>query len=469
MLLYFSSFRLLLLATLQILSQGLTQVSLRAGLRWPRWWRTRGTQQVLLGMVVLLVVLTGCWKPSQAEVPRCLQDLVEQHATEIQVSTPSTLSLPASAEQSAEQSAEHLSLLQESWIAYRRRFIQADGRVIDREDGDRSTSEGQAYAMLRAVLINDPGTFVKTLNWAERNLARMGEEGDRLDQLWSWKWGRNDAGQWTTIDSNFASDADIDAVTALILAARRWDCPEYLELAQTKLADIWNYSTVAMATDGRLLLPGPVAAFWNQPDTLILNPSYFAPYAFRLFAQVDPERNWISLIDSSYELLEASSDVSAVGLPSDWIALNPQTGELSPVEGSRLQSQYSFDAYRVWWRVALDAAWFQEPQAKQYLQQHLTYLEQFWQAEQQIPARFDIQGKPTADYQATAQYATLYAAFRLTNPQLAEQLYQQKLAPQYRQGFWDNNSAYYTQNLAWFGLLPPTPPPAQLLTQASGL
>ncbi|NJL35542.1 MAG: glycosyl hydrolase [Leptolyngbyaceae cyanobacterium RM2_2_4] len=410
-------------------------------------------------MALLLTLTTGCQKPSQAEVPMCLQDVVGQQSSEIVASTPNTLSLPLR--------AENLPLLQESWIAYRQRFIQEDGRVIDREDGDRSTSEGQAYAMLRAVLINDPGTFVRTLNWAEQNLMRKGEDGDRLDQLWSWKWGRTTAGRWTTIDSNFASDADIDAVTALIFASRRWGCSEYLELAKVKLTDIWNYSTAEISPNSRILLPGPAEAFWNQPDTLILNPSYFAPYAFRLFAQVDPERNWMSLVDSSYQLLEASSDVSAVGLPSDWISLNPQTAELSPVSDSNLQSQYGFDAYRVWWRVALDAAWFQEPQAEQYLRQHLAHLEQFWQDEQRIPARFDMQGRAIADYEATAQYATLYAAFVLTQPQIAEQIYQQKLEPQYRQGFWDNNSAYYTQNLVWFGLLPPAPPSAQLM-QASG-
>lgn len=63
-------------------------------------------------------------------------------------------------------------ILDESWKSYRQRFIQPDGRVIDWESDQRTTSEGQAYAMLRAVLANDPETFSRTLNWAEVNLAR---------------------------------------------------------------------------------------------------------------------------------------------------------------------------------------------------------------------------------------------------------------------------------------------------------
>ncbi|MGH8002475.1 MAG: glycosyl hydrolase family 8, partial [Brasilonema sp.] len=134
-------------------------------------------------------------------------------------------------------------LLAQSWEIYRKRFIQGDGRVIDYEAGDRSTSEGQAYAMLRAVLINDPATFALTLNWGENNLQRQ-VDGKRADNLWAWKWGRNADGNWGTIDSNFASDSDIDAITALILASRRWNRPEYLSLAKAKLQDLWNLSTM---------------------------------------------------------------------------------------------------------------------------------------------------------------------------------------------------------------------------------
>lgn len=94
-------------------------------------------------------------------------------------------------------------LLNESWAAYRRQFIQADGRVIDRESDDRTVSEGQAYAMLRAVLADDPATFALTLNWAETNLQRRespqpaskatpnsaSKPAAPLDSLWAWKWG----------------------------------------------------------------------------------------------------------------------------------------------------------------------------------------------------------------------------------------------------------------------------------------
>ena len=361
------------------------------------------------------------------------------------------------------KSTPNRELLAQSWDSYRQRFIQSDGRVIDYEASDRSTSEGQAYALLRAVLINDPTTFALTLNWSENNLQRQAG-GKPTDSLWAWKWGRKEDGNWGVIDSNFASDGDIDAITALILASRRWNQPEYLKLAKLKLQDLWNLSTISKTQGKRYLLPGPVAAFVPNASTLYLNPSYFAPYAFRIFAQVDPQHDWLSLVDSSYQVLEDSAKLSRVGLPSDWVVLNTKTGQYQTLPASSpLKSLYSFDSYRVWWRLSLDAAWFKSPQAQRYLVTSTQHLQKLWSKQSSLPASIDLQGKPLVDYEATSQYAMLYAAMQLVEPAIAQELLVKKILPQYKQGIWGDQSAYYTQNLAWLGLLPPKAIPQRLL------
>ncbi|MBW4424639.1 MAG: glycosyl hydrolase [Nostoc desertorum CM1-VF14] len=361
------------------------------------------------------------------------------------------------------KSTPNRELLAQSWDSYRQRFIQSDGRVIDYEASDRSTSEGQAYALLRAVLINDPATFALTLNWSENNLQRQAA-GKRTDSLWAWKWGRKEDGNWGIIDTNFASDGDIDAITALILASRRWNRPEYLELAKVKLQDLWNLSTILEPQGKRYLLPGPVAAFVPNASTLYLNPSYFAPYAFRIFAQVDPQHDWLSLVDSSYQVLEDSAKLSSVGLPSDWVALNTKTGECQTLPASStLKSLYSFDSYRVWWRLSLDAAWFNSPQAQRYLVKSTKHLQKLWSKQSSLPATIDLQGKALVDYEATSQYAMFHAAMQLVEPAIAQEVLVKKIIPQYKQGIWGDESAYYTQNLAWLGLLPPKTIPQRLL------
>ena len=352
-----------------------------------------------------------------------------------------------------------LQRLDESWQAYKQRFIQADGRVIDREDGDRTVSEGQAYALLRAVMADDPTTFSIVLSWSESNLGIFTEEGQQ-HQLWAWKWGRDDADQWGIIDANFASDADLDACVALILAARMWNQPQYLDLARDKLADLWALSTIdtpnrQMLGGGRIFLPGPKEAFQPSLSQVVLNPSYFAPYAFRLFAQVDPDHDWGALVDSSYDILTDSAQISAIGLPSDWVALDLATGDFSPVPpSSRLVSQYGFDAYRVWWRVALDAALTGEPRATAYLNQHLPPLLDWWQETGSIPAEIGLQGEALVEYDSPAQYGMLYPAFSETSPDTAEQILNQALLPTYSRGIWASDTAYYTQNLIGLGLYP---------------
>lgn len=402
-------------------------------------------------VMMLLILVSGGMSGCRSDTPSQAQSLPSPAPTETLIAATPALSRIDPA------------LLKQSWEAYRQRFIQADGRVIDWEADARTTSEGQAYAMLRSVMIDDPKTFELTLTWAEKNLRR----GDRpADTLWAWKWGRSGQSQWGILDRNFASDADVDAVTALILASRRWNRPDYLQLAQTKLRDLWALAIVPVGNQ-RYLLPGPREAF-QQPTKLQLNPSYFSPVAFRLFAQVDRAHDWLSLINSSYDVLEASASLSTLKLPSDWVALDTETRQFQALLGTEpVYSRYGFDAYRVWWRIAQDAEWSGEPRAKRYLQEHLGALQKLWRSQQKISAQIDLRGNPTATYEATSQYGALYAAFRLIDPTTAEELYQKKILSQYRNGFWDHNSAYYTQNLVWFGLAPGNMLSPQLLQPAN--
>jgi endo-1,4-beta-D-glucanase Y len=390
-----------------------------------------------LGATALLIVLiVGC-SPAPSDIP----------------SQPSPSTERTIEPELSRTELSRTELLSQSWQIYQQRFIQADGRVIDREADDRTVSEAQAYAMLRAVMIDDSTVFAQTLEWAETNLQRRTSEGEVSDSLWAWKWGRQADGNWSIIDNNFASDADLDAITALILAARRWNRPDYLALAQIKLKDLWELSTLWVpATSQRYFLPGPTDAFL-QVDRLTLNPSYLAPYAFRMFAEVDPNRDWLSLIDSSYQVLNDAAALSRQGLPSDWVVLNLGTRQLEPMPASSsLRSVYSFDAYRVWWRVAIDAVWFDELRAHRFLQTHLQPFRAKWQADRKIPARFNLQGRAIVPYESTAQYGILYAAFSVVDPNLATEIEQQTLIPAYENGIWDNENAYYTQNLCWFGL-----------------
>src|SRR5437016_10118896 len=56
-----------------------------------------------------------------------------------------------SAQSKPSTSSQFDAVLTNSWTAYKQQFIQQDGRVIDWMSEGNTTSEGQSYAMLRAV------------------------------------------------------------------------------------------------------------------------------------------------------------------------------------------------------------------------------------------------------------------------------------------------------------------------------
>src|SRR5262249_26754738 len=157
-----------------------------------------------------------------------------------------------------------------------------------------STSEGQAYAMLRAAWIADRATFDKAWRWSRDNLV----SGVRPDHLMAWKWGARGNGTWGVIDAAFASDADEDAALALLMAWKRWNEPAYLSEARLILDDLWSRATV-VAGGRRQLLAGERLC---EGSSCRLNPSYAAPYAYRIFARHDPAHAWNELVDSSYAL-----------------------------------------------------------------------------------------------------------------------------------------------------------------------
>ena len=332
------------------------------------------------------------------------------------------------------KSSDTPAILQDSWNAYRRRFIQKDGRVIDHSADGISTSEGQAYAMLRAVWIGDRDTFEKTFTWARNNL----NSGIRNDHLWAWKWGKNEQEQWGVLDKAFASDADQDAALALILASRRWDEKTYAEHARAILRDLWAYGTAEVA--GRLyLLAGDTLC---ERSTCRINPSYYAPYAYRIFAGFDGNPDWLRLVETSYRLLNTVSGFAKTGLPADWVQLHTRTGAIT--RASEQDSSFSYDAFRVLWRVRMDWELFREPRADIYLRQSLRWIVAEWDQQQRLAAVISPSGTGLVEYESLEMLSALMCATH------SESMYK-KVSAAYSGGMWGDKDRYYLQNWAWFG------------------
>ena len=180
-------------------------------------------------------------------------------------------------------------VLTASWQSYCRHFIKSDGQVIIPEEGGGTISEAQAYALLRAVWANDAPVFNRVYAWTYKNLSRVQTHGD---SLLAWRWGRLPDGSWGVLDANSATDGDLDYALALVLAHRLgWRAPpglpDYREEARRVQADILAKEVVALPEGDVLLTPGN----WHElKPPYLVNPSYFSPAAYRLFASTSGGR-----------------------------------------------------------------------------------------------------------------------------------------------------------------------------------
>lgn len=340
-------------------------------------------------------------------------------------------------------------ILQESWQSYKTNFITSENRVIDPHSNNSTTSEGQSYALLRAVWMDDKETFDEVLNWTNENLKL------KNGNLFAWSWIQDDNGNWEIRDEGTATDADQDITLALLFASKKWDNPTYLEQAKKIINDIWDYEVVEI--QGRHYL---TAGNWAPTkENIVINPSYLFLYAYRIFAEVDPSHNWMELVDTSYDILFHSSKKlfkydKSIGLPPNWCAINPDGKIISAEHYGNFSQDYSYDAIRVPWRIALDWQWNKDPRAKKYLES-LEFLDKEWQEKKKIFASYSHDGENWENYESTASYGANLGYFVVVNPEIANEIYEEKILGKYfedeEKSYWNDPNNYYEQNWGWFG------------------
>ncbi len=331
-------------------------------------------------------------------------------------------------------------VLVQTWRGYQRDFIRPNGRVVDPRR-ELTTSEGQAYALLRALWVDDQDTFIRVLAWTERHL----QAGDP-HSLPAWHW-ESILGPFGSVqDGNSASDADLWIAYVLLLAADAWNEPLYRTRSLGLLPRIWA-EEVSQMGNRLVLLPGA----WALHDNPVrVNPSYFLPFALRRFALEDPDRAWDVLLYDSYELLAES--LGPTGLPPDWTFIDPTTGAIvdAPQERAVL-TDFGFEAFRVPWNLAADLHWHQEARALAILEQMAPLAMEF-QENNRLPAVRTLEGMPRETWDYLGLYGCLLPAWQKTHPKLAEELFLNVIEPSRRGRVWGDPTDYYAQNLVWLGM-----------------
>ncbi|HVT74898.1 MAG TPA: glycosyl hydrolase family 8 [Candidatus Paceibacterota bacterium] len=348
-----------------------------------------------------------------------------------------------------------INMLQALWYEYKANYLESGTlRALDKQRDNITTSEGQSYSMLRAVWMDDKATFDAVWQWTKDNMQR------REDHLVSWLFGERADGSYGVLSAeggaNSASDADTDTALALLFAWKRWNSESYFGDAIGIVRDIWEKEVVPIG--GKPYLAANNVEKTAGKSDILVNPSYFAPYAYKIFAQVDPDRDWLGVASTSYDVLAESSrlplDKAATSfLPPDWITIDRSSGAISPPPASDgLTTDFSFDAIRVPWRIALDYAWTGDPRAKAALGR-LVFLSDEWKKNGAIYSSYSHDGEPLSDSVSPATYGGVIGYFAALGGEEGEAVYR-KLESLYdpNESRWLTPQSYYDENWAWFGM-----------------
>ncbi|NQT05940.1 MAG: hypothetical protein HQ575_00190 [Candidatus Omnitrophica bacterium] len=353
--------------------------------------------------------------------------------------------------QNLSKEPESIEILNKTWEGYKYFFITDDGRVKRPKDGD-TVSEGQAYAMLRAVWMDDKETFDRCYAWTEDNLSRKNNKGDNL---LAWLWKDAKVQDWMP-----ASDADIDYALSLVFADSIWKegPPDYLEgygvKAEKILKDILDLETFKIA-DGRLFLSPWILE--KDADRILfpVNPSYYSPAHFRVFHQFTNDPRWIKLADTTYFILRELSrefdGQEGLGLIPDWCSID-NAGVFHRLDDK--SGDFGWESVRIPFRVMLDYLWFQDKNAKTFFESsgYSQFLKREWRKRKAIYCEYAYTGKPLKAYENPLFYSAYYCVLSAAGSPYADNMLKKTRSyiEKYKGGWlYIDKDEYYVNSLAW--------------------
>lgn len=329
------------------------------------------------------------------------------------------------------------------WQSYASRFISSDGRVIDPLTGDRTTSEGQSYALFFALVNNDRDHFDKLLNWTKANLG----EGDLTIHLPAWSWGQGKDGAWGVQDANSASDSDLWIAYDLIEAGHLWKEPRYTAMGRRLAGLIAHREVGNLPGFGPVLLPGAVGFKFQK--MWVLNPSYTPVFLLNRLAAVDPAGPWADVAAMYPTLIQRST---RQGFAMDWVCYTAGGGFSPCLANGKVTPTPvgSYDAIRVylWAGMLADVS-----PAKSRLLSALLGMNNFMLQHPAPPEKVGPDGVPQGTPGPVGFSAALlpYLKSNLDEPAAAQQLVRLQSQLDEKSYLYGTSPTYYDQNLALFG------------------
>ena len=207
-------------------------------------------------------------------------------------------------------------------------------------DKSETVSEGVAYGMLLSAYRGDQSLFDDLWAYYQANTNGNG--------VMNWK-----IKNCGVIGQNGATDAELDAAMALIVASEQWQDDNYANDAKALIKIIREKEF-----EGTILKPGDMFG-----GSSLLNPSYFTPAYYRVFKDYDGNDTfWDNAAAKGYDIIDLA-DKSNNGVVPDWCNSNGDITNNSYTDNGK---NFFFDGVRTPFRSAIDYLWHGNADAKAY-------------------------------------------------------------------------------------------------------
>ncbi len=269
---------------------------------------------------------------------------------------PAALKLPSTwnSARSATITDEQLKTEYASWKAAHTGACPNGSWVVVKDGG--VVSEGIGYGMLLSAAMSDQALFDGLWTYYQDHLDDNGLMNATTSICEA--PGNNGAGS--------ATDADLDTAMALVQAAAHWPTSGFLAKAEALAGKIARLES-DMCSGRKVLRPSDAFGGCSALGDQRINPSYFAPGYYKVFAHYFTTQagTWTALADGSYQLY-AIYQARMANLVPDW----------SGPDGSDNGSEYSYDACRAPFRVAVDYGWSGDTRAKTFMQNISSWVDE---------------------------------------------------------------------------------------------
>ena len=300
------------------------------------------------------------------------------------------------------------------------------GIIVDTGSNDVRT-EGMSYGMMISLQLNKREVFDKLWRWTKKHMAYP------ADSPWNGYFCWQCALDGKQIGQSNASDGEIYFVTALFLAADKWNETKYADEANEILHKITNkdgkktgvYNLFDDSTRLVTFVPNEEVHWYSDP-------SYCLPAFLELWAKkADANNNfWSEAADKARWLLEAAQD-SLTGLYPDYCLFNGKPYRRPNFDYNT--DRYMYDAIRCPMNVGMDYYLSEKDKEKQRTMMRRTLL--FFKNNGFKDGQFNLDGtEPTGNYTEGMAGANAVGAFALADSDSEQD---RALAREYVQRLWD--------------------------------